>query len=106
MIVKFSKEYLAQLYSDGKSSDKKYRFQPEIVKGYRRCIDTLVSAPGIEHLYQLHSLNYEALTGKKLGVSSIRINRQYRLEFTVTLAQDEQIITICTILDITNHYKR
>lgn len=50
-------------------------------------------------------LNYEVLKGDKKGISSVRINQQYRLEFTVRDVMNEQIITVCRLLDISNHYK-
>lgn len=56
-------------------------------------------------LYRLNSLNYEVLKGDKKGISSVRINQQYRLEFTVRDVMNEQIITVCRLLDISNHYK-
>ena len=60
----------------------------------------------IEDLYSIHSLNYEILQGDKKGISSIRINDQYRLEFKISIdSEKEPTITICTIKDITNHYK-
>lgn len=105
MIVKFDKEYLAELYTAGKCTDKKHRFQPQIVSRYQRCIATLISASDIETLFPMVSLNYKVLSGNKKGVSSIRINQQYRLEFTVEMVETEAIVTICTILDITNHYE-
>ncbi|GHV22797.1 hypothetical protein FACS1894174_07900 [Bacteroidia bacterium] len=67
MIVVFECKYLKELYETGKSVDKKYRFQPEIVRKYRRCIDILFDASGIEALYKINSLNYEILKGEKSG---------------------------------------
>jgi proteic killer suppression protein len=32
MIVTFEQEYLRELYEEGKASDKKQRFQPQIVR--------------------------------------------------------------------------
>ena len=46
------------------------------------------------------------LRGDKAGISSVRINRKYRLEFTVREVMNEQIITVCRLLDISNHYKQ
>lgn len=57
----------------------------------------------MEQLYPIHSLNYEVLQGDKKGVSSVRINRQYRLEFTVRDILGEQIVTVCRLLEISNH---
>lgn len=38
MIVKFQKEYLSELYYEGKCKDKKHRYQPTIVKRYKQRI--------------------------------------------------------------------
>lgn len=43
--------------------------------------------------------------GDKKGISSVRINIKYRLEFTVREVLGEQVITVCRLLDISNHYK-
>lgn len=41
MEIRFEKEYLRQLYEEGKTTDKKYRFQPHIVKRYQLRIKAL-----------------------------------------------------------------
>jgi len=102
--VTFEQTYLKELYEQGKTSDKKHRFQPDIVKRYQQRIKTLVSAPRIETLYQIKSLNYEVLSGDKAGISSIRVNDKYRIEFTVDMIE-EPLVTICNILELSNHYK-
>ncbi len=102
--VTFEQTYLKELYDEGKTSDKKHRFQPDIVKRYQQRIKTLVSAPRIETLYQIKSLNYEVLKGDKEGVSSIRVNDKYRIEFLVN-TEEEPLVTICNILELSNHYK-
>ena len=104
MVIRFEKEYLEELYYYAKCSDKKHRFQSQVISNYIRRIITLAEAPNIEALYQMNSLNYEVLSGNKKGFSSIRINRQYRLEFIVS-SEGEPAVTICSITDITNHYK-
>lgn len=103
MIVTFDQEYLKVLYEQGKD-DKKHRFQPNIIRRYKRCIDYLKQAKKIEELFLIHSLHYEVLTGDKAGISSVRVNDQYRVEFAV-VSQGEPIITICNILELSNHYK-
>ena len=74
MIVRFEKEYLCEMYETGKTTDKKHRFQPEIVRKYILCIKSLEAARNIESLYNVKSLNYEVLTGDKEVISSIRVN--------------------------------
>jgi Plasmid maintenance system killer protein len=105
MEIKFDKEYLAELYYKGQSNDKKHRFQPQIVKRYQRCIDLLEASTNVEALYQYKAMNYEVLKGNKAGISSIRVNDQYRIEFIVTTVEKETVITICNILELSNHYK-
>ena len=70
MQVQFEKEYLAELYATGKCNNKKYRFQPSVIKNYIRRIDTLIDAPNIEALYLINSLNYEVLKGDKTKLSA------------------------------------
>ena len=65
MLVTFDKEYLKELYVSGKCSDKKHRFQPDVIKRYKRCIDTLIASKNAESLYKHNSLNYEILVGDK-----------------------------------------
>lgn len=104
MIVTFDKDYLRELYETGKG-DKKHRFQPDIVKRYKRRIDILKQALNVEELFAIHALNYEVLKGDKAGISSIRVNDQYRIEFTVSNQESETIVYICNILELSNHYK-
>lgn len=59
----------------------------------------------IEDLFTINSLNYEVLKGDKAGISSIRVNNQYRIEFTVTDNGAEPIVSVCNILELSNHYK-
>lgn len=64
----------------------------------------LASASSPEVLYAFNSLNFEALRGQKQGLYSIRVNNQYRIEFTLEEAFDFQRITICNIVELSNHY--
>ncbi|MBO8447597.1 MAG: type II toxin-antitoxin system RelE/ParE family toxin [Bacteroidetes bacterium] len=105
MYIEFDKDYLRELFESGKTSDKKHRFQPEIIRGYQKTVFVLSQSNAITDLFQIKSLNYEVLKGDKKGISSVRINKQYRLEFTVRDVLDGQIITVCRLLDISNHYK-
>ena len=95
MFIEFDKEYLRELFEQGRTGDKKHRYQPEVIRGYYKCIMLLKRSANVEELYRINSLNYEVL-----------INRKYRLEFTVREVMNEQIITVCRLLDISNHYKQ
>lgn len=105
MEINFKKEYLRQLYEDGKTTDKKHRFQPHIITRYQLRIKILEQAQNVEELFSIHSLHYEVLKGDKAGISSIRVNDQYRIEFTIEQKSSEIIVTICNILELSNHYK-
>ena len=105
MNIIFDKEYLHDLFFKGNTTDKKHRFQPEVIRGYQKAVTALASANCIEDLFPYKSLNYEALSGNKNGINSVRCNRKYRLEFIVNEEGCEPIIKICRLLDITNHYK-
>ena len=50
MELVFEKEYLRELYETGKTSNKKYRFQKDIIKRYQRKIEILVYAESVESL--------------------------------------------------------
>ena len=104
MEVRFEKTYLQELYEKGKTSDKKHRFQPQVINGYLKCVKALDEALRMEELFCYNSLRYEKLQGDKKGLSSLRINDQYRLEFR-EIQSDQFIVEICSLVDITNHYK-
>ena len=105
MKVEFEKEYLKELYETGKTTDKKHRFQPQVIRGYLKCVRTLRRAERIEDLFLFHSLNYEKLEGDKKGLSSIRINDKYRLEFRELVNLNDILeIEICSLVDIASHY--
>lgn len=105
MEIEFTKDYLKELYEEGKSSNKKYRFQKDVIKRYKSTIDKLRVANKIEDLYPIKSLNYEKLSGNKKGLESVRVNDKYRIEF-ISLIEGEEpnTITICEIVELSNHY--
>ena len=105
MVIEFEKEYLSELYYNGKAKEKQYRFQPQVVKKYVKVVNILESVSRIEDLFLYNSLNYEALVGDKKGRESVAVNKKYRLEFSSRKAEGETTITICRLLELSNHYK-
>lgn len=106
MEIEFEKDYLRELYEEGKTSNKKYRFQPTVTKQFKNTIDKLRNANRIEDLFLFKSLNYEKLVGDKAGLESVRVNQQYRIEFFSKISGEEpNTITICSIVELSNHYK-
>lgn len=104
MEISFNEQYLQEMYLTGRT-DKKHRFQPQIVRKYIRIINLMIDVQNILELLQYNSLNYEKLKGDKIGLSSVRVNNQYRIEFEERTKAGETVATICNITDLSNHYK-
>lgn len=106
MKIEFGQSYLQELYERRTCKNKKYKFQPGVINGYIKCINMMASLESVEDLYLFNSLHYEVLRGDKKGISSVRVNSKYRIEFSLS-QQDgkEAVITVCTILELSNHYK-
>ena len=104
MQIVFKQEYLSNLYYD-QTSDRKHWFQPEVVKKYIKVVNILKNARGIEDLFPFNSLNYEKLSGDKAGIESVRVTDKYRLEFQTQKIGSDVIVTVCNILELSNHYQ-
>ena len=105
MEITFKEDYLQEMYRTGKTTDKKYRYQPAIIRKYIRVIDLMIDQPNILALKKYNSLHYEQLKGDKAGLSSVRVNDQYRIEFEEKTIGNQIIATICNITELSNHYK-
>ena len=105
MIVTFEQTYLQELYVEGKASDKKHRFQPQIISKYVRVVNLMKHQENVLGLSKYGSLHYEKLHGDEEGKSSVRVNDQYRIEFVEAVEAGKQIATICNITELSNHYK-
>lgn len=102
MEIAFEKEYLRELFYDGVTSDKHHRYQPDIVKRYVQVVNILDSVEKVTDLYRYRSLHYKKLAGDKAGLESVRVDDQYRVEF---ISSADNGITICNIIELSNHYK-
>jgi len=104
MEVTFKQTYLQELYTQGKSSDKQHRYQPPIINKYKRIVDLMKVENNVLGLTKYGSLHYEHLHGDKEGLSSVRVNDQYRIEFTEEIKGEELIASIVNITELSNHY--
>ena len=104
MQIVFTQGFLSDLYYD-QSTDKKHRFQPEVVKKYIKVVNILKQAKAVEDLFPFNSLNYERLSGNKVGIESVRVTDKYRLEFKTETIGEQVKVTICNLLDLSNHYQ-
>ena len=105
MLVTFEKEYLRELYEKGQTSDKKHRYQPPIVRKYMRVLDLMIEVSNVMELVRYGGLHYEHLHGDKEGLSSVRVNDQYRIEFREILQGEKTIAEVVNILELSNHYQ-
>lgn len=103
MYITFKNKTLEDLYEGKKVTDKQFRSNPTLIKQYIKTVDKLKFATKIEQLYQLHSLNYEALSGNRKGQNSVRINDQFRLIFEEQ--KDGDIVTVLDLIEISKHYE-
>ena len=67
--------------------------------------DLMESFDSTEDQYRFAALHYETLIGDKAGRESVRVNNQYRIESCSETLGTERLITICNILELSNHYK-
>ncbi len=104
MEVYFKEDYLKELYESGKPS-KHYRFQPQIIRKYIKVINLMIELPNTMALLPYKGLHYEKLIGDKKGLSSVKVNDQYRIEFEEYVKEGETFATICNITELSNHYK-
>jgi proteic killer suppression protein len=102
MIIVFDKIELQEIYEQGYSENRKFWFQPEVVKQYIKIITILLAIEKIEELYQIKSLHFKKLLGSKFAFQSIRNNKKYRLECIISY---DIYMLVGKILSISNHYK-
>ncbi|HEX8331720.1 MAG TPA: type II toxin-antitoxin system RelE/ParE family toxin [Segetibacter sp.] len=104
MTVKFNNDYLEKLYSNQPVKGKPV-FSSEIIIQFKKIILRIKAADSTIVLRQQRGLHFEALKGNKKGLYSIRINKQYRLEFKI----ENDIITLVEIIlieDLSKHYEK
>lgn len=65
----------------------------------------MIDSPNVLSLAKYNSLRYEKLLGDKNGLSSVRVNDQYRIEFEEITKDNETTATIVNLTELSNHYK-
>lgn len=96
----FANPELETLYLTGRS--RKYRLQPQTARRYVAAVNFLKAADSTMDLWARPGLNFERLTGTNLY--SVRVDRHYRLEFTMDWTNPEQTIGIVGIRELSSHY--
>ena len=103
MEVFIENEYLADIY-EGRELQCKPKFQQDVIARFIITVNILRAVTRIEGLYQINSLNYDKLLGNKAGYSSVRVTKQYRLEFLEVANKEGQIAKLI-ITNLSNHYR-
>ena len=65
----------------------------------------MFTSPNVLSLARYNSLHYEKLLGDKAGLSSVRVNDKYRIEFEESTKGAETIANIVNITELSNHYQ-
>ena len=103
MLIRFNNAYLENLYV-GKPLKGKPVYSKEVVIQFKKTVLRIEQADSSIQLRQFRSLNFEALKGNKKGLYSVRINKQYRLEFK--LENDNiMLVEIVLIEGLSKHYE-
>src|SRR6056297_71986 len=107
MNISYKKQYLEDLYTAGKTKDKRFKSNPQLIKQYQKTVQRLIKITRIEDLYALKSLHYEKKTGDLKGKSTVYINKQYRLIFTEIASEEPpHEIELLELEEISKHYEK
>ena len=103
MLIRFRNPYLENLYA-GKPVKGKPIYSKEVILQFKKIVLRIEQADNSNQLKQFRSLNFEALKGTKKGLFSVRVNKQYRLEFK--LDDDKITLTEIVIIEqLSKHYE-
>lgn len=76
-----------------------------LIKKYTRVVDLMMVQSNVMDLARYGGLHYEHLHGDKEGLSSVRVNDQYRIEFREIIEDEKTIAEVVSITELSNHYK-
>jgi len=96
MEIEFADPALALIETDEAGAT---RLPVAVIKSARRKLTVLRAATDDRTLRNWKSLHYEKLKGDREGERSIRINKQYRMVFTLDSETDPQTITVLAVED-------
>lgn len=100
MKVKFHDEHLEMLAE--KNSKGKSKYPDEVITAFRKKLFFVKGAANTQDLRAMSSLHFEKLVEKRyLGMHSIRLNKSYRLIFSI---DKEDNLEVMIIEEISNHH--
>lgn len=101
MQVKFENKDLDKLYNQGKT---RLKIDKSIIKKFLIMVQRLCHADSINDLRKPPSNRFEKLQGHD-NLFSLRLNVQYRLEFTIDFEDVEKTNGRVTVVKISKHYE-
>ena len=101
--VVFLNEHVERLYRKGRPN-KEYRLPQNLIDRYIERIDFIQAADTIWALKSMKSYHFKKLGGYS-NRYSIRLNREYRLEFNIEWLDDKGTIGKFEIDKISKHYE-
>lgn len=102
MELEFKGKHLRELYETGRS--RKYKLPKGVPKTFVERINQIEAAVTINDLRVPPSMRFEKLEGYE-NRFSIRINKQYRLEFEITFEDEKCTRGSVLIVDVSKHYE-
>ncbi len=96
MEVEFADDDLDRLETDLRFN---LGFASEIVRAFRKRIQTIRAAPDERTFYSLKSLHFEKLKGNRDHQHSMRLNKQWRLIIEIKPGQPKNTIVVVAIED-------
>ncbi|KQQ19525.1 hypothetical protein ASF56_21545 [Methylobacterium sp. Leaf122] len=96
MRIEFADEDLARICTD---QAHKLGLPVAVIKAARSRLVQLEAAADERDLRNLKSLNYKKRQGQDDGIRSVRINDQYRIQFTLSEEERPPVIRIIAIGD-------
>jgi len=104
MIIRFNNDYLQNIYEDKPVIGKPF-YGTDVIEKFKKTVLKLQFASNTNVLRKFRGLNFEALKGKLSGYYSVRVDRKYRLIFSIEKDNSIAISEIIVIEELSKHYE-
>ena len=96
MLLEFEDDDLVRLYTEPGFAGV---WAKDVVRAFRKVLNLVANAADERDLYAVKSLHFEKLKGKRIGQSSLRLNKQWRLIVQLRDSDAGRIVVIKEIAD-------
>jgi proteic killer suppression protein len=96
MLLEFEDDDLVRLYTEPGFAGV---WAKDVVRAFRKVLNLVANAADERDLYAVKSLHFEKLKGKRIGQSSLRLNKQWRLIVQLRDSDAGRIVVIKEIVD-------